>query len=444
MTKTSLLSRTKSELLKMAQRVGLRGVTNLNKAALAAHIEASQQKRKAVARKRPATIKALAQSVTDALKRRAIRKRAAASATLKRARPRVTTPVVTEPAAHKFEVRPQSGAPRQKFQEETLGELPDSYGTGRLFLTARDPQWLYAYWDLSRAQIAAARRQSADGRVLLRVFEKGRRVPAQEISIPDDAKNWLVPVAKPATTYTAQLGYRTKGDKFQALAESGAATTPAAAASTHTAAHFATIPMELPFPELIGLIREHAREGEPMAVALQRAQEAGAPFPFQVNLEIGPWSPAQEAALQQALGPGLFRRFQSGSFEFSEWLAQRMREQVSSGMVSAFSPGASWGAAPGAGHGFWFAVNAELILYGATEPDAQVTIDGRPVPLRPDGTFSFHFSFPDGNYRLPVVAVSKDGADQRSADLEFARQTNTAGAVGRVHQAPHLKPPTTV
>src|SRR5260221_10473547 len=32
-------------------------------------------------------------------------------------------------------------------------ELPEAYGTKRLHLTARDPHWLYAHWDLSREQL---------------------------------------------------------------------------------------------------------------------------------------------------------------------------------------------------------------------------------------------------------------------------------------------------
>ena len=55
------------------------------------------------------------------------------------------------------------------------GELPEAYGTERLFLTARDPHWLYAHWDLTREQQARYNRQSADGHLILRVyFEIGR------------------------------------------------------------------------------------------------------------------------------------------------------------------------------------------------------------------------------------------------------------------------------
>jgi hypothetical protein len=82
-----------------------------------------------------------------------------------------------------------------------------------------------------------------------------------------------------------------------------------------------------------------------------------------------------------------------------------------------------------------------LIIYGATEPGAKVTIDGRPIQLRPDGTFSFHYVLPDGQYRLPIVAVSRAGDDRREATLAFERKTTLRGDVGQVKQPAHLKAP---
>src|SRR5207244_3344735 len=119
-------------------------------------------------------------------------------------------------------------------------------------------------------------------------------------------------------------------------------------------------------------------------------------------------------------------------------------EETSSGMFSGFSPAGSSSSWSGGGQpqrDFWFAVNAELIIYGATEPDAKVTIDGKPVKLRSDGTFSFHYALPDGKYQLPVVAISKAGDDKRTAELQFERKTKTSGNVGKVRQASHLKAP---
>jgi hypothetical protein len=72
---------------------------------------------------------------------------------------------------------------------------------------------------------------------------------------------------------------------------------------------------------------------------------------------------------------------------------------------------------------FWLVADAELIIHGATEPDAKVTIAGRPVKLNPDGTFRFQMSFPDGMIDYPIMAVAADGEQTRSVHLKFNRET---------------------
>jgi hypothetical protein len=91
--------------------------------------------------------------------------------------------------------------------------------------------------------------------------------------------------------------------------------------------------------------------------------------------------------------------------------------------------------------GFWFNVNAELIIYGATEPDAKVTIGDRQIKLRPDGSFSFRFALPDGEYSLPAAAHSADGEETRQAHLKFGRSTAYQGEVGAHPQDKRLQPP---
>lgn len=72
---------------------------------------------------------------------------------------------------------------------------------------------------------------------------------------------------------------------------------------------------------------------------------------------------------------------------------------------------------------FWLVADAELIVYGATEPDANVTIGGQPIKLNPDGTFRFQMSFQDGVIDYPIVAVAADGEQKRSVHMNFERQT---------------------
>jgi len=79
--------------------------------------------------------------------------------------------------------------------------------------------------------------------------------------------------------------------------------------------------------------------------------------------------------------------------------------------------------------GFWLRVNAELIVYGGTEPNASVTFGGRPIQLRPDGTFSVRMALPDGTFQLPVTAHSISG-ELRQVEFQFSRRTERKGEVG--------------
>ena len=68
--------------------------------------------------------------------------------------------------------------------------------------------------------------------------------------------------------------------------------------------------------------------------------------------------------------------------------------------------------------------DAELIVYGATEPDATVYVDGEPIVLNSDGTFRFQMSFQDGQLKFPIVAVAVDGEQNRSVQMDFERTTS--------------------
>ncbi|MEZ4647456.1 MAG: DUF4912 domain-containing protein [Candidatus Eisenbacteria bacterium] len=81
------------------------------------------------------------------------------------------------------------------------------------------------------------------------------------------------------------------------------------------------------------------------------------------------------------------------------------------------------GPQPSADRGFWLAVQTELVVSGMTEPDAKVTIQGIPIPLRPDGTFTVRFELPDGEQVVPVIAVSKDGMFEKEITPRVTRET---------------------
>ncbi len=108
--------------------------------------------------------------------------------------------------------------------------------------------------------------------------------------------------------------------------------------------------------------------------------------------------------------------------------------------VTSWSSASEWVSSFGAPRSFFMHVNAEVIFYGGTDPRAKVTIDGKPITLNPDGTFRYHFIFPDGVYEIPIVAVAPDGVESRSAILRFERGTQKTGNVSDTSQPP-LPPP---
>jgi hypothetical protein len=112
----------------------------------------------------------------------------------------------------------------------------------------------------------------------------------------------------------------------------------------------------------------------------------------------------------------------------------------SSAAVTSWSGASEWVSSFGVPRSFFMHVNAEVIFYGGTDPRAKVTIDGKPITLNPDGTFRYHFIFPDGVYEIPIVALSPDGVESRSAVLRFERGTKKSGKVDDTSQPP-LTPP---
>jgi hypothetical protein len=333
---------------------------------------------------------------------------------------------------------------------EAEGELPEAYGTKHLILAARDPHWLYAHWDLTRDQQRQYNSLSTDRHLVLRVFlDAVSAEPASEIHVHPESRHWFVPVERAGAKYIAQLGYYAAGGKWTAISTSGLTLTPTDSVSPDTSAEFATIPIELPMAKLLSLVQEIIQENLPLAEALRELRAQGHAELPAAAAAPGQWTPAQERALAEVISMDRVRRVWMGSLEITELIRRQFVSELASmaaarlgraegvptspmGISSPFGGGVP-------GKGFWFNVNAELIVYGATEPNATVTIGGRRIELRSDGSFSYRFALPDGQYEMPIVAVSADETDGRAAELKFSRTTEYRGDVGTHPQDPGLE-----
>jgi len=275
---------------------------------------------------------------------------------------------------------------KQQQPDSDYKSLPESYGNTEAALLPRDPNWMFLYWEItdnSKANIA--REHGHD------VFEKARHVVRVydvtagddrkyfDIPIMIDARNWYINVQDGGRAYCCEVGLVLPDGRFIGIVKTNTVHLPAGRVSDVTDEKWMSVSSD--FDKLL--------------------QISGVEY-------IG-----------------------KGSGEVAKSLAQRWEM-----LRAVFSRASSWGVSsmssqnlqkPALAKKFWLVADCELILYGATDPDAFVTVSGRKVNLNPDGTFSMRFALPDGVINLPVKALSKDEADSREIDVKVTRATHTDG-----------------
>lgn len=295
-----------------------------------------------------------------------------------------------------------------------------------MFAVAQDPRWIFCYWD---PQLT-----TTDGKnFFLRLSPSGSDKMEAEASVPAGSNSWYLQVAKSGAHYDIELG-RYRGAKWQRLSFAPRIPTPREQAENPEPAVFAASAPDDEFRQIIAIVQSAASSGEKVSATISRLQREG-------RLPSTDATPAQLAVLERLLeastswfGSSALSSVHSipGSWSGSITGASTWS---SAGLVRR--PTSSWSTAP---RGFFMNVNAELIFYGGTHPQARVTIDGHPVQLQPDGTFRHHFVYPDGGYEIPIVAVSPDGWETRRAVLRFERFTSREGQVDPTPQPPLGEP----
>ena len=315
--------------------------------------------------------------------------------------------------------------------DEALGDLPAGYGESRIVLLPRDPQWAYTYWDIPNDHKEELRRQGGQT-LALRIYDVTdidldyqsphslQEYPADEL-----AREWYLPIPVSDRDYVIDVGYRTADGGWLVLARSARVHIPPVYPSDWIEDVFITVDFEedlraktfyelVPPSKKLPTVAASGGEGNPiyeqifgLAESAEAQRVAGSLFG---SMQHVPGSAAPEQALSSYIFP-------SG---VGMWAVPNVSGLNMSGVgMSGFSAGA----VPARPRKFWLVADAELIVYGATEPDANVTIGGRPIKLNSDGTFRFQMSFQDGLIDYPILAVAADGEQTRSIHMKFERET---------------------
>jgi hypothetical protein len=238
----------------------------------------------------------------------------------------------------------------------------------------RDPYWLHASWELSqrgvhRAQAALGQRWHLVQPTLrvFRVLESGTGKLERDIAIHGGVSNWYVDVTNPPARFRMEIGYLTGDGFFYALARSNTVQTPPAGGSVSVDDNWADV--------------------------------------------------AKHADLIYAMSGGYSP--EGPSRELQEMLEQKLRRPLGSPMHTRFGNGAT----DRSDDSLELAVDAEVIVYGATSRQAHITVQGTPVMLRPDGTFSAKLKLREMRQVIPIVASSADGVSQRTVILAVEKNT---------------------
>jgi uncharacterized protein len=319
--------------------------------------------------------------------------------------------------------------------DEFLPDLPGGYGESRIVLMPRDPQWAYTYWDVPSEHKEELRRNGGQ-QLALRIYdvtdinlEYQSPHSIQEYPSDELAREWYLPVPVSDRDYVIDIGYRCADGRWLVLARSARVHIPPVYPSDWIEDAFITVNFEddlrgktlyelVPPTKKIPVTNGSTANGTNgnaiydeifgMTESVEALRVAGSLFG---SMQQVPGSMAPEQAISSYVFP-------SG---VGMWAVPTTSGLNMSG-VGMSGAGFS-GDVPMRPRKFWLIADAELIVYGATEPDATVTIGGRPIKLNPDGTFRFQMSFQDGNIDYPIMAVAADGEQTRSIHMNFNRET---------------------
>jgi len=304
--------------------------------------------------------------------------------------------------------------------------------TARLQLMARDPHSIYAHWDLPAEQ----KRES----LVLKVHrEHTGGSLAATISVARESNHAFVYVAEAGCQYVAQIGYSDGSGRWHGVATSVAVTTPQQAISFDRTTEYAQMPPAMPRYRPSSAIHHPIDTKEPAKPASIGIKPVSLVPPPSVS-----WTPSLPMKGEQLEETSFEKNYwrdllasggettqtemnyptppreesfsaEAGSIDLEQLLRTTFAQL-------SFGDSSFLGDAPAISPNFFLTVATELIVHGATHPNAQVSISGLPIELRPDGTFTCSFALVEGELALIVEAVSTDG-DSRRVALKVLRQS---------------------
>jgi len=270
--------------------------------------------------------------------------------------------------------------------------------TNLVFLP-RDPEWAYVFWQISESDRNKAQSLGAN-KLCLRLYDvtgasegEFNQGTLREIAVDSFSTEWYLPIPVPDRDYKVELGYR-YGFSWMSLAFSSAS---------------------------------HVPNSQPSEQILDKFVPFNLDSPSETNSSVITSSESEASGLHERLyhaATTFSKRSRVGSEEFMENTPYTDVEGVNNDSgAGVWSSGVNESGAGLTSRSFWLVADAELIVYGATDPQANLTIGGEKVPLASDGTFRLQVPFRDGSQNYDIKAIDVSGNQERSITMKFDRNT---------------------
>jgi len=344
-------------------------------------------------------------------------------------------------------------------------DLPPDYSRTQLTLILKDPFWIYAYWDIARHSVEFLRsvvsgEQIDRAKTVLRMYDvtlkdfNGSNANSYfDIEVGNFTNNWYVSLWIDNVSYIGDIGLQIPDGRFFTLARSNFVQTPRSTYSPRTEQIWMNVEERKPITAYVTSklkMPKALKAALPLKVSIGRKKKIVYITEENVREFYGSLSPLLRKVISSRLADLYDKKVEildillegEGEEEkkiiFSQILPQRhfIRKLVlgSSLDVAVFGGGSEHIIKSGASNfveerirqrKFFFEIGTELIVYGRTEPDAEVYLGEKKVNLRHDGTFAMRFALPDGKIPLEFKAISGDKVETRKINTYVERDTRS-------------------
>ena len=335
-------------------------------------------------------------------------------------------------------------------------ELPSYNATTRITLIAKDPFWIYAYWEIADSSIEDVKRQLGGNLYGTKFIVRMYDVTCKDfngfnanhwfdIEVGRYSNSWYINIWNDNASYCGEIGMLHNSGRFFPMARSNFAHTPRSSSSNRFEEIWMDISQELPnAPAAHNKVKTEGAVQYDTAGRFSYSSVSKRRKIYLTEADLRAYYSKLSPLLRDKMFSRISRkklyRYLYSNMSGREWkdlLYFRRLAGTNYGrkvMIGAseftylggsenLQGGASEFVQPDKKRKFFFEIGAELIVYGRTEPDAEVKLGGKKVDLRPDGTFSMRFALPDGKISLPFTATSNDRIETRKISTTVVRKT---------------------